>query len=54
MIRQYLSNENENATVMKSEIFSELNKALFICEIFLNFATVALSFVCGKFCPIID
>ena len=28
MIRQYLSNKNESATVAKSEIFSELNKAL--------------------------
>ena len=28
MIRQYLSNKNENATVVKSEIFSELNKSL--------------------------
>ena len=28
--------------------------ALFRCEIFLDFATVALSFVCGKYCPIID
>jgi len=27
MIRQYLSNKNESATVAKSEIFSELNKA---------------------------
>jgi len=27
MIGQYLSNKNENATVAKSEIFSELNKA---------------------------
>ena len=27
MIRQYLSNKNENATVAKFEIFSELNKA---------------------------
>ena len=26
MIGQYLSNKNENATVVKSEIFSELNK----------------------------
>jgi hypothetical protein len=28
MIEQYLSNKNESATVAKSEIFSELNKAL--------------------------
>jgi len=27
MIGQYLSNKNESATVAKSEIFSELNKA---------------------------
>jgi hypothetical protein len=27
MIEQYLSNKNENATVAKSENFSELNKA---------------------------
>jgi hypothetical protein len=27
MIGQYLSNKNKNATVAKSEIFSELNKA---------------------------
>jgi len=30
------------------------NKALFRCEIFLDFATVALSFVCDKYCLIID
>ena len=30
------------------------NKVLFRCEIFLDFATVALSFVCGKYCPIMD
>ena len=29
-------------------------RALFRCEFFLNFATVAFSFVCGKYCPIID
>jgi len=29
-------------------------KALFRCEKNLDFATVALSFVCGKYCPIID
>ena len=29
-------------------------KALFRCEIFLDFVTIALSFVCGKYCPIID
>jgi len=28
MIGQYLLNKNENATVAKSEIFSDLNKAL--------------------------
>ena len=28
MIGQYLSNKNKSATVAKSEIFSELNKAL--------------------------
>jgi len=28
MIKQYLSNKNESAIVAKSEIFSELNKAL--------------------------
>jgi hypothetical protein len=27
MIRQYLSNKNESATVAKSEFFFELNKA---------------------------
>jgi len=30
--------------------FSSANKALFGCEKILNFATVALSFVCGKYC----
>jgi len=29
-------------------------KALFRCENFLNFATVALSLVCDKYYPIID
>ena len=29
MIRQYLSNKNESATVAKFEFFSELNKALY-------------------------
>jgi hypothetical protein len=29
MIRQYLSNKNESTTVAKSEIFSELDNALF-------------------------
>ena len=28
MIGQYLSNKNESATVAKSKIFSELNKAV--------------------------
>ena len=31
-----------------------LARALFRCEIFLDFATVAFSFVCGKYCSIID
>jgi len=31
-----------------------VTKVLFRCENFLDFATVALSFVCGKYCPIID
>jgi len=30
MIRQYLSNKNESATVAKSEIFPELNKAIVV------------------------
>ena len=30
--------------------FSSANKALFRCEKILNFATVALSFVSGKYC----
>jgi len=29
-------------------------KALFRCEIFLDFATVVFSFVWGKYCPIIN
>jgi len=29
-------------------------KALFRCENFLDFATVVLSFVCGKYCPIMN
>jgi len=29
MIGQYLSNKNKSTTITKSEIFSELNKALF-------------------------
>jgi hypothetical protein len=29
-------------------------KDLFRCENFLDFATVTLSFVYGKYCPIID
>jgi len=29
-------------------------KALFRCEKILDFATVALSLVCSKYCPIID
>jgi len=32
----------------------ERTKALFRCEKFLDFATVALSFVCGKYFPIIN
>ena len=30
------------------------NKALFRCENFLDFTTVALSFVCDKYYPIMD
>ena len=58
MIGQYLSNKNKNDTVSKFEIFSELNKAwskaLFSLGKILDFATVVLSFVCGKYYPIID
>jgi len=31
-----------------------MSKTLFRCEIFLDFATVALSFVCDKYCSIMD
>ena len=35
--------------------FWKLNKAaLFSFEIFLDFATIAFSFLCGKYCLIID
>jgi len=40
-----------NSTVL---VWRWATKTLFRCEFFLNFATVALSFVCGKYCPIID
>ena len=33
---------------------SSLIRALFRCENFLDFVTVAFSFVCGKYCLIID
>jgi len=38
------------------ELFCGLNAtmALFRCENILDFAIVALSFVCGKYCPIMD
>ena len=38
-------------------INNQLNKiaeALFRCKKILDFATIALSFVCGKYCPIMD
>jgi len=35
-------------------ILENLTEALFRYENFLNFATVALSFVCSKYCPIIE
>ena len=31
-----------------------LTRVLFSCEKFLDFGTVAIPFVCGKYCPIID
>ena len=32
----------------------DVSKALFRCKKFLDFAIVAFSFVCGKYCPIIN
>jgi len=54
MIGQYLSNTNENATVPVLQKFFELNWALFTSEKISDFGTVALSFVCDKYYPIMD
>ena len=41
-------------TFHNKQLVMELTKALFRCENFLDFATVTLSFVCGKYCLIIN
>ena len=46
--------ERRPCAVATECVLTKQIKALFKCEIFLNFATVALSFVYGKYCPIKD
>jgi len=52
MIRQYLLNKNESATVPKTKKILELNKAL-DPNFFLDFDTVAILFLFGKYYSII-
>jgi hypothetical protein len=49
--RSYDAGRNER---MRASCWANRNRVFFICENFLDFAIVALSFICHKYCLIID